>query len=306
MFSFQKILFPVDFSDHCQAIAPYIVDLANRFRAKLDLLHVVENGQNAKRLRWQREADLAAFAARIAGGRYLSQTVAYGQPAQTIVRHAQTHDSNIIAMPTRGNGSLRRWLLGSVTESVLRHAACAVWTESATGHPHTRWSPILCAVDLESGSDQVLSYASALAETFHANLIVVHAVPPIAEGSLWHPSHLPPALSHSEAQRKLEELLQRLNIVAETLTETGPAEDAIGLVANRTRTELLVIGRGARGRAEGSVGTHTYELVRTAPCPVVSCPRPRLSTGCFWTEWQQEESTQETDSSSHLIAGSAR
>jgi nucleotide-binding universal stress UspA family protein len=42
MSAFRKVLFPTDFSDQCKALAPYIVDIANDFQAKLNLLHVIE------------------------------------------------------------------------------------------------------------------------------------------------------------------------------------------------------------------------------------------------------------------------
>ena len=121
MLFFRKILFPVDFSDHSRGTAPYIADLANRFRASLHLLHVVEGGWNTHKLWRQRELDLAGFAAHLPGGKYLPQSVAYGNPAQAIVRYAETHNIDVIAMPTSGNGmpgpgcwvpSPRRFLIG--------------------------------------------------------------------------------------------------------------------------------------------------------------------------------------------------
>jgi nucleotide-binding universal stress UspA family protein len=189
---FCKILFPIDFSDQCQTGAPYMADIANRFQAKLHLLHVVEKG-NKTASPWGRlSEDLNAFAALIPGGMHCSQTVSSGKPAQTIVRYAKSQGVDLIAMPTTGKGRLRRWVLGSTTENVLRQASCAVWTEAGSGHPHIRWSPVLCAIDLERGSERVLSYAASVAEQLHANLVVVHAIPPISEGLLMHPSDLPP------------------------------------------------------------------------------------------------------------------
>jgi nucleotide-binding universal stress UspA family protein len=288
MFYMQKVLFPVDFSYVNRAMLPYVADLAHRFRAQLQFLHVVEDSKDVEKLCLQRAGELAAFATQTPGGMYCPQIVVSGRPAEIIIRYAETHAIDIIAMSTSGKGSLSRWMLGSVTETVLRKASCTVWTESITGHPHRRWSPILCAVDLEPGSEQVLSYASALAEQFHAHLIVLHAVPAMGEGSLWHPSHLPPALSESEGRRRLQELLQDLNLSAEVVAETGGVEQVVGRVAERVRAQLLVIGRKSPSWAEGSAGRHVYELVRRSRSPVVSYPQRPPSTACFWTEWQQE------------------
>ena len=49
-----------------------------------------------------------------------------GAPAATILKEAEAHDSDLIVVGARGLGTLKRMALGSVSESVLRHAKCPV------------------------------------------------------------------------------------------------------------------------------------------------------------------------------------
>jgi nucleotide-binding universal stress UspA family protein len=49
-----------------------------------------------------------------------------GSPAATILRDAELNDSDLIVVGARGVGALERVALGSVSESVLRHATCPV------------------------------------------------------------------------------------------------------------------------------------------------------------------------------------
>jgi nucleotide-binding universal stress UspA family protein len=49
-----------------------------------------------------------------------------GAPAATIVRVPETHGSDLIVVGARGLGTFERLALGSVSESVLRHATCPV------------------------------------------------------------------------------------------------------------------------------------------------------------------------------------
>ena len=49
-----------------------------------------------------------------------------GAPAATILREAEISDADLIIVGARGLGLLERVALGSVSESVLRHAACPV------------------------------------------------------------------------------------------------------------------------------------------------------------------------------------
>lgn len=44
-----------------------------------------------------------------------------GEPAETIIRIAQDEDFDLIVMGSRGHGSMKRWLLGSVSDHVAHH-----------------------------------------------------------------------------------------------------------------------------------------------------------------------------------------
>lgn len=58
--------------------------------------------------------------------RKLITTLPTGAPAATILSEAETHASDLIVVGARGLGALERIALGSVSETVLRHASCPV------------------------------------------------------------------------------------------------------------------------------------------------------------------------------------
>jgi nucleotide-binding universal stress UspA family protein len=49
-----------------------------------------------------------------------------GQPAEQIVRYADSHRIDHIVMGHRGHTRFERWLIGSVAKQVVAHASCAV------------------------------------------------------------------------------------------------------------------------------------------------------------------------------------
>jgi nucleotide-binding universal stress UspA family protein len=59
-------------------------------------------------------------------GRAVTSETLRGSPASTLIRAAARTDSDLIVVGSRGKGGLKRIMLGSVSESVLRHAACPV------------------------------------------------------------------------------------------------------------------------------------------------------------------------------------
>ena len=62
-------------------------------------------------------------------------TVTTGHPAAEIVRQAEVGGSDLIVIGARGLGRMKRLLLGSVSEAVLRHAACSVLVVPVPARP---------------------------------------------------------------------------------------------------------------------------------------------------------------------------
>jgi nucleotide-binding universal stress UspA family protein len=147
---FRKLLVPLDRSERAEAILPHVTELARKFGSEVVLLQVVEPFEKV-----QRETlgmglpaagvDLATDVARErveaeheAASRYLSgvneglqaQAIAgrlevlEGAPAAAIVRYADTHAVDLIAMSTHGRGGLARLVFGSVADAMLRLASC--------------------------------------------------------------------------------------------------------------------------------------------------------------------------------------
>lgn len=282
-----KIVFPVDFSDTCKAARPYIADITNRFEADLRLVHVLGGKQTLAHRFAQKCDELKAFASSLPNAMRWRRAVTHGDPAEEIVRYAETQGADLITIPGRGNRWRSRQISGSTTLGVLQNASCAVWTESGTGVSHMRWSPIVCAVDLKPGSEEVVRYAARVAETLGSKLFVVHALSSVPENVWRYPAEIPAARSKAEACRAIEDLLQKMDVHAEPLVEAGSITGVVAQAAAQTHAKLIVVGRG--GDRPGIAGVNTYELVRTAPCPVLSCAsrstKPDRSES-FWTEWQ--------------------
>lgn len=102
-----------------------------------------------------------------------------GDPATEIVQVARDGKFDLIVMPTH-DGVFRRQLLGSTTAKVLDMAECPVLTARHAEEieprqlAHREW---ICALGLAADSRRVLHYAGEIAESFHANLSLIHVIP---------------------------------------------------------------------------------------------------------------------------------
>lgn len=137
-----RILVPVDLSDVCPAAITRAREVAARFDAEVDVLHVVPEPMMAAAYP-PSAAVLPAFDPADAMTRaeehlkdLLEQTegapvpinvrVTCDQPVGCIVEHAKEKGIDLIVMATHGRRGVERLLLGSTTERVLRLAPCPV------------------------------------------------------------------------------------------------------------------------------------------------------------------------------------
>lgn len=144
---FQKILCPVDGSDHALKAARLAGELAAKFGAKLTLLTVTKtlkitpavkhyiqvehlSGEPQYVLDQYTESVMqqAKDAARDLGVSEVKTEVKTGQPARTIVQVAERGGFDAIVLGSRGLGDLEGLLLGSVAHKVSSLAKCTVIT----------------------------------------------------------------------------------------------------------------------------------------------------------------------------------
>src|SRR5579863_4885582 len=195
MLRFERILFPVDFSERSRAAAPFVLSMAQRHHSKVVAIHALQPppplyaGMNTvypevydfEGLAADLRAELEKFVETELPKVDVTCVVETGDPAAVITEYAENEKINLIAMPTHGYGRFRRALLGSVTAKVLHDARVPVWTAAHAPEPSHRAHPqprhILCALGLKPESKHTLEVAVELASDTNAMVEVVHAAP---------------------------------------------------------------------------------------------------------------------------------
>jgi nucleotide-binding universal stress UspA family protein len=277
----QKILFPVDFSPSCVAMAAYVKRAAAIFGAEVSILHVCDLASESGLELYTRppsevaedhwnvaRSKLEVFLKEEFPEKESPRILLTGDAATEIANTAKKGQFDLIMMPTHA-GRFRRMLLGSTAAKVLNDADCPVLTmqHAATVAPrsleHRKW---VCAIDLSTDSERVLRYARDMALAAGAELSLIHA--------------LRSSGAESEAQRRAEEELKARQRFAELQNSVGsnvsvriaagPVKEALLDAALQSSADVLVVGRGPHAGALGRMRDLTYALVRDSPCPVVS------------------------------------
>ncbi len=186
-------------------------------------------------------------------------------PAAAIFDEAERSDTILISLGTHGRSGFEKLRFGSVAETVLRKSPVPVLTVNQHVEPVDTVSikKIICPVDLSAESKTALKYAAELARLFEAELSVIHVT---AHDDKTDEAKLHAGLCEWVPQEQkdhcdLHEIVHRGEFINEILNE------AKGLPA-----DLIVIGLSHRVLVDETLGEKTSEIIRNAPCPVITVP----------------------------------
>lgn len=285
----KSILVPIDFSSPSEAALDEAVRVANRFRSKITLVHVIpspktkgnrfcvalsaasdEQNSRLKRLVEQKEIDTKLIE---------HSLVLQGHPFHQIIQLASSIKTDLIVIATHGYTGIKHFMLGSTTERVVRHAPCPVLV--ARNHLREkgalRLRNILVPLDFSECSLNELRYAGAFAREFGAKETLLHVVHPMYyfTGSDFDAVTYGKLLDETEAAGEIElfrlfnELrgngLKLRRVIRRGHPPTEILEEAI-----ESRSDLIVIStHGWTGFKHAWLGSVAENVVRLAPCDVL-------------------------------------
>jgi nucleotide-binding universal stress UspA family protein len=134
---FEKILVPLDGSEHSLKALEVAVQIALRFDGKITLIHVYSIGGFAisatpvqefiEAIRKAGVDILADGKKRVkAEGVYVETLLLEGHAVEQIVKTCREGKFDLVVMGVRGLSKIKEMLLGSVSDGVTRHACCPV------------------------------------------------------------------------------------------------------------------------------------------------------------------------------------
>jgi nucleotide-binding universal stress UspA family protein len=140
---FRHILAPTDFSEYSKKAVAFALELAQKFGAKLSILHVIElppypiegyvppslSATFLEDMERQAAQDLAQVIPEAEGAKIeVARLVIVGTPYSKIIETAEAEQVDLIVMATAGRTGFSHLVLGSIAERVVRTATCPVLT----------------------------------------------------------------------------------------------------------------------------------------------------------------------------------
>jgi nucleotide-binding universal stress UspA family protein len=278
-----KILLTTDGSKDAELAATTAVALAEVTGSELHVVTVAEEypHYDAYRPLAKRSRELARelLDGQVKKLENLGATIAQshlrtGSAVEEVVELAEKLEAGLVVMGSRGRSKIGRLLMGSVSDSVVRHAHCPVMV--------VRWKPvtfparILLATDGSKEAELAASTAADLAKgtgsELHLVTVALEYPYVYAYYDVRHPAEV--ERHRQEAQKILDQQVDRVveagGSGAKAHVSMGVPDEEIVVLAEELGADLVVVGsRGLGGMHRTLMGSVSDSVVRHAHCPVL-------------------------------------
>ena len=285
----KKILSAIDFSTFTDTIFSYSVALCKKYDAKLFLVHVTTD---LTRLLEHNETALDVEALQRSNIRYAQERlqdlakdlpieneilIRQGVPADIISRLASEQRSDLVITATHGKAGFKRFLLGSVTEKLIKTLHCPLLVLPLKEHDlippaaiEIKLKKILVGCDFSPDSKLAFDYGLSLAQEFQAELHLSHVIKP----SLYKNEREGINKLRNRLENELDTMVPeacRDWCTAQTALLDGEPYIALMNFAKEQDIDMIVLGiRGHTLLEKLLVGSTTDRLIRHSPFPVLA------------------------------------
>ena len=199
---YRKVLIPLDGSKLAEAVLPYAEELASKLKAEITLLQVLPVSYHVyaaletttqipytlkemEPLKKSAQDYLDKTSKQITdkGIAINKKIIISNAIADEIVGYVDKERIDLIIMASHGRTGIGRWVLGSVTDKVVRASKKPIAIiRVKDGHPDVReetlLNKILVPLDGSKGSEIVLPYIEELASKLQSQITVLHIITP--------------------------------------------------------------------------------------------------------------------------------
>jgi nucleotide-binding universal stress UspA family protein len=274
----KNILFATDFSPAADAAAPFAIQMAKSYGAKVYGLHVdlFDDYTSAAPEAWAMMAEAQEKQSK-EHARLLNDQLAginhevmigQGNIGEVVSKFIEEKEIDLIVLGTRGRTGLGKAFLGSVAEQILRQAPCPVLTVGpyVTLQPENavKMHEILYATDLAADFPVAAPYAISLAQENQAHLALLYVLEEQEQRAQMSESKI-------AKLRRLVPEHAALWCEPHYLVEQGIPAEKILEVADQRHADLIVLGaQPARWLATHINAGTVHKVISEAKCPVLT------------------------------------
>jgi nucleotide-binding universal stress UspA family protein len=283
---YEDILLPYDGSEGAAEVLHHASEIAHWADATIHVLYVADTTRDSVTVieghavdALVREGeDIVEEAAKTLDtlGVPYSTDVVQGNPAPGIVEYAERYDQDLVVMPTHGRKGISRYLIGSVSEKVVRLSSVPVLTVRMQPDEHLTfpYENVLIPTDGSTAAtyaaDHLVEFAASLDATVH----VLSVVDDTALGL-----DVRSTVSGKETEAVATDAVETVVSAAETRGITNTVRHiehgtpAAVILDTIESNDIHAVGMGTTGRRGTDrimLGSVAEKTVRSAPVPVMT------------------------------------
>lgn len=282
----RKILIATDGSEASEKAADFGIETLKFEGAKVYAVYVIDTAsygsvpmdeKKLKRIEQLEEMGRKAtsYVERKAkdAGMEAESIVLQGNPAEEIVDFAEEQRVDMIVVGSLGKSGIKRFMLGSVSEKVVRRAKIPVLVvrEHKEEKPYKQ---ILIAADCSKATEKAVDFGIEIARLNGAKVYAVHVIDPIFN-DLMEEAWAENAYEQfkkigREAVSYVEEKGKAAGMEVESaVLEGNPAEKIVDF-AEEQKVDMIVVGSlGKSGYEQFAIGSVSAKVLRNAKVPVL-------------------------------------
>ncbi len=285
-----RVLLATDGSTSSEAAANLLLQLPLPPTCELTLLTVLPRLDQAtmkresvsKSVTEHAEQLLAQESARFDETGWKVRTVTrQGHIAHEIVEAARAFDATLVVVGAKGLSGLKRFLLGSVSQNVMKYAPCSVLVVRQSGRGVLSGASdatlrVVLGYDDSKPAERAVQFLASLPRQDRVELLVVTVQVLITafrmdlklkQGPLWHEQQLK---ANADLERVTQELQSLTPHVSARLLEGSDASDEILNVAGDFDADVIVLGAtGHAGIERFLLGSVANRVLHHAHCSVL-------------------------------------
>lgn len=296
MYTYNRILLARDFSPSSGLALQQAVDIARHYDAELhilfaDVLHAdpysfgasMEPARSTEemkeRLQGHTEETFSKNHVDTSGLSIKYVVERDVAPGPAILNYADHIDVDLIVMGTHGRRGLRRVLLGSVAEEVVRLSSVPVYTVPTKTDAQFPFRSMLLPVDFSEHARDTVRRAKEMASEFDTRLTLLHVIedtlpPSYHTGNIFSDRNV-----DENTVRKARERLASFyteaggpeGIETEFIAEGGHSADRIIHFASTQDVDVVMMAsHGRTGMARFAMGSVADKVIRNVRCPVLT------------------------------------
>jgi len=317
----ERIMCAIDFSSFTDTTLAYGTALCREFHAKLFLVNVTfdtksilrnaETSVDPEELQQMQTRNSENYLKKLTESLAIDHEclISHGDPAEEISRLAVEKKADMVITATHGKSGIKRFLIGSVTEKLMKIIHCPLLVLNTRKQELTSPVPfrgklkkILVGCDFSPDSRLAFEYGLSLAQEFQSELYLTHVVKPTEHIELKASDYIdvkPTDYVHwrspdyFEMQKKVTEkrteknsklrsqLEQQLYFmvpeecrnwcIPKTALLNGEPYKELIKHAKEKNIDMMVLGiRGHTLLNKLLVGSTTDRIIRDSPCPVLA------------------------------------